>query len=191
MFLLFSNSDGLGDPKSLYPSEFILSIPPPACQQAYRPNSAVLFGNCPQTQKSPGAGRTPSVKPCGFATSLSEGGNPLRHRCAMPPPPKGGGVLHLTGRRKAPFLRDDFPRPGENVAQRQKGESGTPQATGGVCPQTQKSPAERVLCGAGMQVLRRYAYSLTTKRTRVYSFCLVTVTPNLVGFITPACSKLL
>jgi len=29
MFLLFSNSDGLGDPKSLYPSEFILSIPPP------------------------------------------------------------------------------------------------------------------------------------------------------------------
>ena len=131
--------------------------------------------------KSPGAGRTPSVKPCGFATFLSEGGNPLRHRCAMPPPPKGGGLLHLTGRRKAPFLRDDFPRPGENVAQRQKGESGTPQATGGVCPQTQKSPAERVLCGAGMQVLRRYAYSLTTKRTRVYSFCLVTVTPNLVG----------
>ena len=84
--------------------------------------------------KSPGAGRTPSVKPCGFATSLSEGGNPLRHRCAMPPPPKGGGLLHLTGRRKAPSLRDDFPRPGENVAQRQKGESGTPQATGGVCP---------------------------------------------------------
>ena len=29
MFLLFSNSDGLGDPKSLYPSEFILAIPPP------------------------------------------------------------------------------------------------------------------------------------------------------------------
>ena len=47
MFLLLSNSDGLGDPKSLYPSEFILAIPPPACQQAYRPNSAVLFGNCP------------------------------------------------------------------------------------------------------------------------------------------------
>ncbi len=26
-----------------------------------------------------GAGQTPSVKPCGFATSLSEGGNPLSH----------------------------------------------------------------------------------------------------------------
>lgn len=26
MFLLLSNSDGLGDPKSLYPSEFILAI---------------------------------------------------------------------------------------------------------------------------------------------------------------------
>ena len=48
--------------------------------------------------------------------------------------------MHLTGRRKAPFLRDDFPRPGENVAQRQKGESGTPQATGGVCPERKKAP---------------------------------------------------
>ncbi len=28
MFLLLSNSDGLGDPKSLYPPEFILAIPP-------------------------------------------------------------------------------------------------------------------------------------------------------------------
>ena len=73
--------------------------------------------------KSPGAGQTPSVKPCGFATSLSEGGNPLRHRCAMPPPPKGGGSLHLTGRRKAPSSRGL-----------------SPQATGGVCSQTQKSP---------------------------------------------------
>ena len=73
--------------------------------------------------KSPGAGRTPSVKPCGFATSLSEGGNPLRHRCAMPPPPKGGGLLHLTGRRKAPSLRGL-----------------SPQATGGVCPKRKKKP---------------------------------------------------
>ena len=39
-------------------------------------------------------------------------------------------------------------------------------------------------------VLRRYAYSLTTKRTRVYSFCLVTVTPNLAGFLTPAFFKI-
>ena len=73
--------------------------------------------------KSPGAGQTPSVKPCGFATSLSEGGNPLRHRCAMPPPPKGGGLLHLTGRRKAPSLRGL-----------------SPQATGGVCPKRKKAP---------------------------------------------------
>ena len=35
--------------------------PPPACQQADRPNSAVLFGNCPQTQKSPGG------RPCSHA----------------------------------------------------------------------------------------------------------------------------
>ena len=58
--------------------------------------------------------------------ALSEGGNPLRHRCAMPPPPKGGGLLYLTGRRKAPSLRGL-----------------SPQATGGVCPQTQKSPGGR------------------------------------------------
>ena len=71
--------------------------------QAYRPNSALLFGNCPQTQKSPGAGQTPSVKPCGFATSLSEGGNPLSHRCAMPAPPRGGAYLLQTVRcLKAP-----------------------------------------------------------------------------------------
>ena len=45
----------------------------------------------------------------------------------------------------------------------------------------EKSPGERGAPRGKMQVLRRYAYSLTTKRTRVYSFCLVTVTPNLVG----------
>ena len=77
----------------------------------------------PNTKKPRGAGQTPSVKPCGFATSLSEGGNPLRHRCAMPPPPKGGGLLHLTGRRKAPSLRGL-----------------SPQATGGVCPERKKAP---------------------------------------------------
>ena len=117
------------------------SFPPPPrvnVQTTYRFQSFLSQYVSLLDNKSPGAGRTPSVKPCGFATSLSEGGNPLRHRCAMPPPPKGGGLLHLTGRRKAPFLRDDFPRPGENVAQRQKGESGTPQATGGVCPKRKK-----------------------------------------------------
>ena len=60
------------------------------------------------------AGRTPSVKPCGSATSLSEGGDPLRHRCAMPPPPRGGGYLLQTVRcLKAPPSRNDFPRPGQ------------------------------------------------------------------------------
>ena len=45
----------------------------------------------------------PQSKPDGFASSLWEGANPLRHRCAMPPPPKGGGFALLTGRcRKAP-----------------------------------------------------------------------------------------
>ena len=106
--------------------------------------------------KSPGAGQTPSVKPCGFATFLSEGGNPLRHRCAMPPPPKGGGLLHLTGRRKAPSLRDDFPRPGENVAQRQKGESGTPQATGGVCPKRKKAPEGGCSPGKDVDIIRSW-----------------------------------
>ena len=166
MFLLFSNSDGLGDPKSLYPSEFILSIPPPpACQQAYRPNSAVLFGNCPQTQKSPeGAGQTPSVKPCGFATSLSEGGNPLSHRCAMPAPPRGGAYLLQTVRcLKAPPSRNDFPRPGQilpapgrNVtagdkersrchASDKKGNSGIASAMTEGVPERNKRPSEMQL----------------------------------------------
>ena len=58
----------------------------------------------------------------------ASGLNPLRHRCAMPPPPKGGGLFVLTGRYiKAPPERKDFPRPGEDVAQRQKGESGRDQ----------------------------------------------------------------
>ena len=54
--------------------------------------------------KSPGAGQTPSVKPCGFATSLSEGGNPLRHRCAMPPPPERGRFIASDRRAKGPLF---------------------------------------------------------------------------------------
>ena len=121
---------------------YILQFSPPRVnvQTTYRFQSFLSQYVSLLDTKSPGEGRTPSVKPCGFATSLSEGGNPLRHRCAMPPPPKGGGLLHLTGRRKAPFLRDDFPRPGENVAQRQKEESGTPQATGEFAPKRKKAP---------------------------------------------------
>ena len=121
---------------------YILQFPPPRVnvQTTYRFQSFLSQYVSLLDTKSPGEGRTPSVKPCGFATSLSEGGNPLRHRCAMPPPPKGGGLLPLTGRRKAPFLRDDFPRPGENVAQRQKEESGTPQATGEFAPKRKKAP---------------------------------------------------
>ena len=66
---------------------------------------------CQKAQKT--AGRTPSVKPCGFATSLHEGGDPLRHRCAMPPPPKGGGYLLQTVRcLKAPPLEERFPPAG-------------------------------------------------------------------------------
>ena len=42
--------------------------------------------------------------------------------------PEGGGLFVLTGRCiKAPPERKDFPRPGEDVAQRQKGESGRDQ----------------------------------------------------------------
>lgn len=62
MFLLLSNSDGLGGPKSLYPSEFILAIPSPACQQADRPNSTVLFGNCPKRKKAPEGGLAAALR---------------------------------------------------------------------------------------------------------------------------------
>ena len=137
---------------------YILQFSPPRVnvQTTYRFQSFLSQYVSLLDTKSPGAGRTPSVKPCGFATSLSEGGSGETGSFAP--------ELEALPMRKAPSLRGL-----------------SPQATGGVCPQTQKSPAERVLCGAGMQVLRRYAYWLTTKRTRVYSFCLVTVTPNLVG----------
>ncbi len=92
---------------------------------------------CQKAQKT--AGRTPSVKPCGFATSLWEGGNPLRHRCAMPPPPKGGGLLHLTGRRKAPSLRGL-----------------SPQATGGVCPERKKPRRAALRPRSGERVMDFY-----------------------------------
>ena len=65
--------------------------------------------------KSPGAGRTPSVKPCGCATSLSEGGSGETGSFAPEPEALPPG--------KAPSLRGL-----------------SPQATGGVCPKHNKSP---------------------------------------------------
>ena len=65
--------------------------------------------------KSPGAGRTPSVKPCGVATSLSEGGSGETGSFAPEPEALPPG--------KAPSLRGL-----------------SPQATGGVCPKHNKSP---------------------------------------------------
>ena len=63
--------------------------------------------------------------------------NPLSHRCAMPAPPKGGAFAvtakypakpqTFRQRKKAPPERKDFPRSGEDVAQRQIGESGRDQ----------------------------------------------------------------
>ena len=62
---------------------------------------------------------------------------PLSHRCAMPAPPKGGAFAvtakypakpqTFRQRKKAPPERKDFPRSGEDVAQRQIGESGRDQ----------------------------------------------------------------
>ena len=72
----------------------------------------------PNTKKPRGAGQTPSVKPCGFATSLSEGGSGETGSFAPAP-----GALPM---RKAPSLRGL-----------------SPQATGGVCPKHNKSPGER------------------------------------------------
>ena len=63
-------------------------------------------------------------KPFGFASSLGEGANPLR-LTPFASSPKGGAFCHLpVSTNKAPPERKDFPRPGEDVAQRQKGESG-------------------------------------------------------------------
>jgi len=69
------------------------------------------------------AGQTPSVKPCGFATSLSEGGSGETGSFAPEP--------EALPMRKAPSLRGL-----------------SPQATGGVCPKRKKAPGSGVLLGA-------------------------------------------
>ena len=53
MFLLFSNSDGLGDPKSLYPSEFILSIPPPHVNRHIAQIPQFFLAIVPKRKKAP------------------------------------------------------------------------------------------------------------------------------------------
>jgi len=70
-----------------------------------------------------GAGQTPSVKPCGFATSLSEGGSGETGSFAPEPEALPPG--------KAPSLRGL-----------------SPQATGGVCPKRKKAPGSGMLLGA-------------------------------------------
>ena len=60
----------------------------------------------------------------------------------------------------------------------------------GIFGQGAKKPRRAGALRGGVQVLRGYAYSLTIKRIRVYLSCLVTVTPNLAGFLTPALFKL-
>ena len=69
------------------------------------------------------SGRTPSVKPCGFATSLSEGGSGETGSFAPEPEALPPG--------KAPSLRGL-----------------SPQATGGVCPKRKKAPGSGMLLGA-------------------------------------------
>ena len=56
MFLLFSNSDGLGDPKSLYPSEFILSIPPPHVNRHIAQIPPFFLAIVPKHKKAPRGG---------------------------------------------------------------------------------------------------------------------------------------
>ena len=64
-------------------------------------------------------------KPDGFASSLKEGASGAPQ------------ALHFSRKlfrtAKGPIPEDDFPRPGEDVAQRQKGESVERSETGGVC----------------------------------------------------------
>ena len=69
------------------------------------------------------SGRTPSVKPCGFATSLNEGGSVETESFAPEP--------EAFPTRKAPSLRGL-----------------SPQATGGVCPERKKAPGSGMLLGA-------------------------------------------
>ena len=69
-----------------------------------------------------GSGLTLSVTSCQL--SQREGANPLR-LTPFVSSPEGGAFCHLpVSTNKAPPERKDFPRPGEDVAQRQKGESG-------------------------------------------------------------------
>ena len=55
---------------------------------------------------------------------------------------------------------------------------------------TAKKPRRAGALRGGVQILKGCAYSLTIKRIRVYLSCLVTVTPNLAGFSTPASFKI-
>ena len=89
---------------------YILQFPLPRVnvQTTYRFQSFLSQYVSSLDTKSPGAGRTPSVKPCGFATSLSEGGSGETGSFAPEP--------EALPTRKAPSLRGL-----------------SPQVTGGVC----------------------------------------------------------
>ena len=65
MFLLFSNSDGLGDPKSLYPSEFILSIPPHVNRHIAQ-IPPFFLAIVPKHKKAPGQGELLPSNPAGL-----------------------------------------------------------------------------------------------------------------------------
>lgn len=63
MFLLLSNSDGLGDPKSLYPSEFILAIPPPRMSTGISPKFRSSFWQLSlNTTKAPEGGLAATLR---------------------------------------------------------------------------------------------------------------------------------
>lgn len=62
MFLLFSNSDGLGDPKSLYPSEFILSIPPPHVNRHIAQIPPFFLAIVPKHKKAPKGGLAATLR---------------------------------------------------------------------------------------------------------------------------------
>jgi len=79
MFLLFSNSDGLGDPKSLYPSEFILSIPPPRMSTGRSPKFRPSFWQLSPNTKKP-RGRTNSFRQTLRVCHLPQRGRLWRNR---------------------------------------------------------------------------------------------------------------
>lgn len=62
MFLLFSNSDGLGDPKSLYPSEFILAIPPPHVNRHIAQIPQFFLAIVPKRKKAPEGGLAATLR---------------------------------------------------------------------------------------------------------------------------------